>query len=168
MGATTFTTTGTWSILWVMDLVVPIFVRGNFMATQKKREKKKPSKPYPSFPLTAHPNGQWCKKIDQKVYFFGVWADPQAAFDRFHAQANDLYAGRIPRVKNISANGPTVKFICNHYLNFQHQKTDSGEISMRWFADCRQKARISRVRWSRLISPARHGSKTADFFYHRM
>lgn len=32
--------------------------------------KQKPSKPYPSFPLTAHLNGQWCKKIRGRVHFF--------------------------------------------------------------------------------------------------
>jgi hypothetical protein len=35
--------------------------------------------PRASFPLTAHPNGQWCKKIRGKVHFFGVWLDPDAA-----------------------------------------------------------------------------------------
>jgi hypothetical protein len=42
---------------------------------------RKPQKPYRSFPLTAHNNSQWCKKIHGKVRFFGVWADPQAALD---------------------------------------------------------------------------------------
>ncbi len=28
--------------------------------------KLKPNKPYPNFPLTAYPNGQWCKKSGVK------------------------------------------------------------------------------------------------------
>jgi len=28
----------------------------------------KPNKPYPEFPLTAHPVGQWCKKIRGKIH----------------------------------------------------------------------------------------------------
>ncbi|MFA5864727.1 MAG: hypothetical protein WC975_08565 [Phycisphaerae bacterium] len=48
--------------------------------------KTKPIKPYPTFPLTTHPNGQWCKKIRGKIHFFGVWADPEAA--DLHAAVN--------------------------------------------------------------------------------
>jgi hypothetical protein len=29
----------------------------------------KPAKPYPEFPLTAHPAGYWCKKIRGKLYY---------------------------------------------------------------------------------------------------
>jgi len=29
----------------------------------KPRLEKNPAKPYPSFHLTAHNNGQWCEKI---------------------------------------------------------------------------------------------------------
>ena len=39
------------------------------MAT--KRKQAKPKKSYPSFPLTAHNNGQWCKKIRGKIHLLG-------------------------------------------------------------------------------------------------
>lgn len=39
----------------------------------------KPSKPYPEFPLFAHTAGQWGKKIEGKIKYFGVWDDPEAA-----------------------------------------------------------------------------------------
>jgi hypothetical protein len=39
----------------------------------------KASKPYPEFPLTAHPAGYWCKKIRGKIHYFGPWADPDGA-----------------------------------------------------------------------------------------
>jgi hypothetical protein len=48
---------------------------------KKQRAKKAepraelPALPYPDFPLSAHPNGQSCKKINGKLYYFGVWAD---------------------------------------------------------------------------------------------
>jgi len=46
--------------------------------------RKKPVKPRATFPLSAHLNGQWCKKIRGTVLFFGVWSNPDAA------RANDL------------------------------------------------------------------------------
>ena len=37
-----------------------------------KQNRPKPRKPSPSFPLTPHNNGQWCKKIRGKIHFFGT------------------------------------------------------------------------------------------------
>jgi hypothetical protein len=42
----------------------------------------KPRRPFPPFPLTAHCNVQWSRKIRGRVCFFGVWANPGAALDR--------------------------------------------------------------------------------------
>ena len=72
-----------------------------------KTSRKKPKKPYPSFPLTAHPNGQCCKKILGKVRFFGVWGDPDAALEHYHRIAADLHAGRKPA--SADDGEPTVK-----------------------------------------------------------
>jgi len=82
-------------------------------ANTKPKRRRKPSKPYPSFPLTPHNNGQWCKKIRGKVYFFGIWEDAQAALEHYLRVAADLHAGRQPQLASISADGPTVKQMCN-------------------------------------------------------
>ena len=99
--------------------------------------RRKPRKPYPSFPLTAHNNGQWCKKIRGKVHFFGVWADPQAALNTYLRLAADLHAGRQPQQTTLAGEGLTVKDICNHYLTHQQHKVDAKEIGPRWLEDCR-------------------------------
>jgi len=104
----------------------------------KLAKSKKPHKPYRSFPLTAHNNGQWCKKILGKVHFFGIWADPQGALDRYLGVAADLHAGRQPQLATLSPDVMTVKYVCNHYLTHQQQKVDSGEIGPRWLEDCRR------------------------------
>jgi integrase len=88
----------------------------------------KPSKPYPDFPLTAHPTGQWCKKIRGKIHYFGPWDDPDGALNNYLASKDDLHAGRTPRPDTAAA---TVKEVVNAFLNFKKGKLDSGELSLR-------------------------------------
>ena len=45
----------------------------------------KPKKPYTGFPLSAHPGGQWVKKIHGKLRFFGVWEGPEQALENYVA-----------------------------------------------------------------------------------
>ena len=111
--------------------------RNKLMATSKRERRKKLSKPYPSFPLTAHNNGQWCKKICGKVCFFGVWDDPKEALERYLREAADLHAARQPSVATLPSDMATVKDVCNHYLTYQLERAESGEISFRWFEDTR-------------------------------
>jgi integrase len=93
---------------------------------------QKPGKPYPGFPLTAHPNGQWCKKIKGKLHYFGPLADWQAALDLFQEQKDDLYAGRTPRRRG---DGPTLAELMNRFLYSKKLLVESGEIAVRSYAD---------------------------------
>jgi hypothetical protein len=102
-----------------------------------KQNRPKPRKPSPSFPLTPHNNGQWCKKIRGKVHFLGTWEDPQGALDNYLRVAADLHAGREPRPTTLSQGAVTVKEVCNYYLTAQFRKQETGEIMARWFEDCR-------------------------------
>lgn len=68
--------------------------------------------------------------IRGKVHFFGVWAEPQASLDHYHAVAGDLHTGRHPR-ETLSTQGPTVKDTCNAFLNWQTEKLGTGEIGAR-------------------------------------
>jgi len=50
------------------------------------------------FPLWLHtPTGQWCKKIKQKVYYFGT--DKDEAAKRWYAESNAIHAGETPESK---------------------------------------------------------------------
>jgi hypothetical protein len=101
-----------------------------------KASRKKPNKPYPSFPLTAHVNGQWCKKIRGKIHFFGVWSDPDAALDHYHRNAADLHAGKALTVAR--EDEFTLKEFGNEYLAYQMERVSGGQIGLRWFEDCRR------------------------------
>jgi integrase len=94
----------------------------------------KPSKPYPEFPLTAHPAGYWCKKIRGKVHYFGPWADPDGALAKYLEQKDDLHAGRIPRPDPAML---TVKDVANTFLNAKREAVDAGELAMRTWLDYR-------------------------------
>lgn len=107
--------------------------------SQASHTKPKPSKPYPAFPLTPHPNGQWCKKIRGKVYFFGTWTDPKAAMEQYTREAADLHAGRKPNL--FKAEGTTIRDIANNYLAAQLEKAKRGLIRPASFNDCLQTVR---------------------------
>ena len=72
----------------------------------------KPTKPSKDFPLFAHQNGQWVKKIRQKLRYFGSWDDPDAALQKYLDEKDDLHAGRTPRV---TRDGLTVADLCNRF-----------------------------------------------------
>ena len=90
--------------------------------------KSKPKKPYPTFPLTAHPNGQWCKTIRYKLRYFGPWSDPDGALKRYQAVAADLHAGRQPK-PTVPAGGQTIKEVADAYLHSQHAKAQAGALT---------------------------------------
>jgi hypothetical protein len=60
------------------------------------------NKPHPDFPLYAHATGQWAKRIRGRTHYFGPWADPQAASDKYLAQEEALLAGRRPRADGLT------------------------------------------------------------------
>jgi len=100
----------------------------------------KPAKPHPDYPLYAHASGQWAKKIRGKTHFFGKWADPQAALEKWLVQKDALLAGRIPTP---ATDRLTVRDAANMFLIFKRERVDTGELRERTWQD--YKVTVDRV-----------------------
>ncbi len=103
-----------------------------------RKYRSKPSKPHKDFPLTPHRNGQWCKKIKGKLWYFGTWDDPEGALQQYVDERDDILAGRDPRQNR---DGTTLRYLCNHFLTDRQQcLREGGNISDEHFnnlhADC--------------------------------
>jgi integrase len=116
-------------------------------SSRKRRPRKeaadRPKKPYPDFPLSPHASGAWQKKIRGKIHYFGKWARRvngklvrvegdgwEAALELYKSQADDLHAGRTPRVL---ADGLTMADLCNRFLTAKQRQREAGEITSRTF-----------------------------------
>src|SRR4051812_45051491 len=91
----------------------------------------KPAKPYDDFPLFAHNNGTWAKKIRGKLHYFGAWQDPDAAHRLYLERREDLKAGRHPTTPSEAL---SVYNLCGRFLTTKKQMLDAGELSPRSFA----------------------------------
>src|SRR3954452_427438 len=121
------------------------------MSTADSSRPAKPTKPYPEFPLTAHPAGYWCKKIRGKIHYFGPWDDPDSALAKYLEQKDALHAGRKPRE---ATEGLMVKELVNRFLNAKRHAVDSGELSPRTWACYKEAcdAVVAAVGKTRLVS----------------
>lgn len=91
----------------------------------------RPEKPRADFPLTAHPCGQWVKKINGKLRFFGVWDDPEGALSNYRSQRDALEGGGI-------ATDPeriTVRLLTNLFLESKEQLVDQGDMARQTWTD---------------------------------
>jgi len=80
---------------------------------EPRAKREAPARPA-GFPLYAHSNGNWAKKVRGKVRYFGLWEDPQAALNKWLDEKDSLLAGREPRT---TANtGLTVLGMVNGFL----------------------------------------------------
>lgn len=113
--------------------------------------RKKPArlgKPYPEFPLYAHPMGYWAKKVRGAIHYFGRWGKMvngtmthldgdtwRQALETYKAQVDDLQAGRTPRVPG---DGLTVADLCNRFLTSKLRKVEAGELGPRMFDEYKE------------------------------
>jgi integrase len=98
------------------------------------KTRRKPEKPYEGFPMFAHPSGQWAKKINKRLHYFGVWADPEAALARLNREYPYLIQGKVPPAVDVS-DGCTLRQLCNDFLRSKEEKVKAGDLSPRTFRD---------------------------------
>jgi integrase len=102
---------------------------------RRKRRNHQSAKPYPDFPLTAHPSGRWCKKVRGRIHYFGYISDGhEAALDLWLRQKDELLAGRTPREP--AQEGVTLCRLANKFLDHKESLLNTGELSPNTFVDC--------------------------------
>ena len=107
--------------------------------TVAKSTKKRPEKPYPEFPLFAHNNGQWCRKISGKLHSFGTWDDPIAALKKHDAEYVYLKEGIEPPEK---FSGWRVGELVNKWLEVLEDRLIDGEIVDHTFEACERVGKL--------------------------
>ncbi|MCP4782489.1 MAG: tyrosine-type recombinase/integrase [Fuerstiella sp.] len=129
----------------------------------KVQADNKPAKPYPEFPLYAHRNRQWAKKIKGKTWFFGIWGDPDASLQAYLDQVDDIQAGRDPRRQAgvATPDGVTISDMVNLYLGALEAKSKRGEITGRHFSDCIRTGKVIVEHFGRKATAG--GLKASDF-----
>jgi integrase len=105
------------------------------MSEVQSTGQRRPSKPYPDFPLFPHATGRWAKKIRGKFHYFGAWSDADAALAKYLEEKDALHAGRKPRADDESL---TIKVLANSFLNHKQTLLDAGELSPRTFTNAKQ------------------------------
>jgi integrase len=88
----------------------------------------KPDKPFAEFPLWAHPNGQWCRKIGGKPRYFGLWSDPQAALEKYKREYEYHRMGVEP-----PADCVTLANVLNSFDDDKRALLEAGKIVKRTY-----------------------------------
>ena len=105
-------------------------VSGGFTVT-KRDQSQKPNKPYDGFPLSAHPCGQWCKKVRGKLRYFGPWDDPDGSLELWLSQKDVLLTGRDP----IRTGWLTIRDMCAAFESSKQILVDRGDLAKRTLMD---------------------------------
>lgn len=101
--------------------------------------------------MTAHRNGQWCKKIAGKLHYFGPWDDPEGAVARYRKHSADLHQG-IDAPTSPSSGEITIEGLANAYL--AHREPDV--ISSRERTDDRHDTAIGPAQFNRYKRAGQH------------
>lgn len=117
---------------------------------------QQPVKPYPSWPMYAHPSGQWCRKHNRKPYYFGSWrGDWKEAEKDYNWRWPHIEAGRPdPKYEAAIKPGPhNLEYICNWYVNERRQVFEQGRIQHHAYFDSKEAADVTLKRFGKTRMP---------------
>ncbi len=80
------------------------------------------------FPLTPHPNGQWCKRIRGVIHYFGPLDDKEGSLNLWLEEKDDLLAGREPASR---LEGYSLGELCDEHLADCEERVEVGKMA-RW------------------------------------
>lgn len=104
---------------------------------------EKPAKPYPEFPLFPHQSGQWAKKINGSIRYFGTWDDPEKALSLYESERKAWELNINPRTMTIipgfgNKTDLSIADGINLFLDYVENKVLQKELSSRSYQDYRR------------------------------
>lgn len=99
---------------------------------------QKPNKPCKGFPLFAHDNGQWCKKVKRRPYYFGRWADDpkgETALRKWISRKDGIFAGLDGLRVEGNKGSVTVGQLRKEFLETKATQLAAKELSPVTYAD---------------------------------
>ena len=120
--------------------------------------KKQATKIPKGFPLYARGNGQFAKRINGKLHYFGSVKDPDSALRKYNEQVEDLKAGRLPRdTTQDDETTKTVLKMADAFMSSKDNLKQKGDLSIRTFTEYHSicKTIIDQIGKDRLLSDIR-------------
>ena len=97
----------------------------------------RPAKPWPSFPLHVHPNGQWYKQVKGRRYYFGKWADDRSGDRAIRNWLNrkDGIFGGLDSLRVAPPETLTIAALIARYLSARSEDLKAGRIAHATYKD---------------------------------
>lgn len=131
---------------------MPTHSSGQSRRPRRPKPATPPKKPYPDFPMYAHPTGYWAAKVNRRLLYFGRWgrivggvmtavpyeAGWRDALATYKDRINDAKAGRVAGVVVSivpEPEGVTVGDLRDKFLTAKSDALDCGEIGWRMYRE---------------------------------
>ena len=101
----------------------------------RSRRANKSAKPHKDFPLFAHQNGQWAKKVKGRIHYFGTWDDPSAALSEWNDHKDNILEHGVKKTEPDADGSLTLNGLLDRFLTEKLDLVNSGEITAGTYKD---------------------------------